>query len=214
MSYTLYVEWTIVSHIAPQPLIACSTCRCTRPFISSGKARLNANGRKLDAWLIYKCTVCDNTWNRTIFERRHVSDIDAPTLTALQTNDPQWLDALAFNLVHLKQQVRDVAEFSEVIVTKKCLSAPSDIRRVSIKLLLPQVATIRLDRFLACEFGLSRSRVQKLHDDGLLEALPAANGVLRKSIRNGLTILFELSGEKEHERIVALACSQRMCEEV
>ncbi|MBW0369617.1 DUF1062 domain-containing protein [Ensifer adhaerens] len=32
-------------------------------------------GRRLDAWLIYRCAVCEDTWNRPIFERRNVASV-------------------------------------------------------------------------------------------------------------------------------------------
>ncbi|MFC0803867.1 DUF1062 domain-containing protein [Ensifer sp. P24N7] len=75
MCNTLQVRWTIIPLIPPQPWVACSGCGGVRAFESSNKIRLNANGRKLDAWLIYKCSTCDRTWNRPIFERRNVRDI-------------------------------------------------------------------------------------------------------------------------------------------
>jgi hypothetical protein len=203
MSNTLFVQWTIIPQTAPQPLIACSHCRCVRPFQSSGKARLNANGRKLDAWLIYKCTVCDNTWNRTIFERKHVRDIDADVLEALQTNDPERLERLAFNPVGLK--VMKVTEFTDVSVRKKLLSQALDITHLSIELRLPLAATIRLDRLLASELSLPRSRIQKLESHGLMSTVPSGRNNLRKSIGDGLVVLLDVSGQPERDRMIALA---------
>ncbi|MGN8019206.1 DUF1062 domain-containing protein [Phyllobacterium sp. 22229] len=208
MSNILSVQWTIVPRTAPQPLIACSHCRCVRPFKSSGKARLNANGRKLDAWLIYKCTVCDNTWNRTIFERRHVRDIDPQTLSALQSNDPEWLEELAFNLTELQQKTKDGTEFSDVFVAKKLLSQASDVTHLSIELRLPLTTTVRLDRLLASELALSRSRIQTLERDGLLSTAPSGRNILRKSIGDGLAVLMDISNEPERSRIMDAASRQ------
>ena len=94
MCDTFRVRWTIIPQIAPQPWIACSGCGGLRAFQSSGKIRLNANGRRLDAWLIYKCLACEKTWNRPIFERQTVRDISPAVLDALQSNDPLALEAL------------------------------------------------------------------------------------------------------------------------
>ena len=60
----------------PRPWLACSRCRGIKPFRCSEKFRLNANGKRLDAWLIYRCASCDNTWNRPVLERRNRRDID------------------------------------------------------------------------------------------------------------------------------------------
>lgn len=207
MSNILCVQWTIVPQTAPQPLIACSHCRCVRPFQSSGKARLNANGRKLDAWLIYKCTICDNTWNRTIFERKHVRDIDAGVLEALQTNDPGRLEHLAFNPVGLKAM--EIMEFADVSIRKKLLSQALDITHLSIELRLPLAATIRLDRLLASELGLPRSRIQNLESHGLLSTIPSGRNSLRKSIGDGLVVLLDISSDPDRNRIMDLACSEQ-----
>src|SRR5438105_4609827 len=98
MSNSLRVRWTIVPRTAPQPWVACSACGSLRPFQSSGKIRLNANGKKLDAWLVYKCSACDKTWNRPLFERQNIRDISPATLAALQSNDPEWIRTQAFDL--------------------------------------------------------------------------------------------------------------------
>ena len=121
MCNALQVHWTVVPKFAPQPWIVCSGCGSLRAFQSSNKIRLNANGRKLDAWLIYKCTVCDKTWNRPIFERRNVRDIDSVVLDALQSNDPDWIRTEAFNLETLRRKARRIDEFPDVEVRKVLL---------------------------------------------------------------------------------------------
>ncbi len=118
MSNTLRVRWTIIPQTPPQPWIACSGCWGLRAFQSSGKIRLNANGRKLDAWLIYKCLTCEKTWNRPIFERQNVRDIDPVVLDALESNDPQWIQKETFNLEALRRKSQRVDEFSEVDMKK------------------------------------------------------------------------------------------------
>jgi hypothetical protein len=121
MCNALQVRWTVVPKIAPQPWIACSGCGGLRAFRSSNKVRLNANGRKLDAWLIYKCTTCDKTWNRPIFERRNVRDIEPAALEALQSNDPDWIRAETFNLDALRRKSQRIDEFADLDVRKRLL---------------------------------------------------------------------------------------------
>src|SRR5271166_2979487 len=121
MCLTLRVRWTIVPQAAPQPWIVCRNCGGLKAFRCSGKIRLNANGRKLDAWLIYKCTTCENTWNRPIFERRSIRDVSPAVLEALQSNDPYWIRAEMFNLEALKRKSQRVDEFAEFKITKEIL---------------------------------------------------------------------------------------------
>lgn len=102
--------------------LSCASAQCgcggLRAFQSSGKIRLNANGRKLDAWLIYKCLTCEKTWNRPIFERQNVRDIDPVVLDALESNDPQWIQKEMFNLEALRRKSQRVDEFSEFDMKK------------------------------------------------------------------------------------------------
>lgn len=38
-------------------------------YESTGKFRVNANGSRLDVWLIYRCVRCKKSWNMEILER-------------------------------------------------------------------------------------------------------------------------------------------------
>ena len=105
MSDILRVLWTVVLRIAPQPWLNCNRCRGIRLFRSSGKIRVNANGKRLDAWLIYKCISCDSTWNRPILERRHVRTLDPLFLMSLRASDPELMRRLAFDAEKLRRKV-------------------------------------------------------------------------------------------------------------
>lgn len=193
MCTTLQVRWTIIATIAPRPWIVCSGCGGLRAFHCSNKIRLNANGRKLDAWLIYKCAACDKTWNRPLLERQNVRAIDPLLLVALQANDPDWVQAAAFDLDALRRLSQRVDEFPEVEVRKQLLRDPVDWDRLSIDLAVPFPAGVRLDRLLASELEVSRSKVHALHQSGLLRTDPDRSDVLRRRIRNGSRVTLDLS---------------------
>lgn len=59
----------VTSSRLPAVLRRCSKCGKKTEFKNSGKFRVNANGRMLDVWLIYRCGVCNTSWNMTIYER-------------------------------------------------------------------------------------------------------------------------------------------------
>jgi len=119
-----------------------------RAFRSSDKIRLNANGRRLDAWLIYKCLACDKTWNRPLFERQNVRDIDPAILHALQSNDPDWIRTESFNIEALKRKTERIDEFPEFDLVREVLRETAGWTRVEIELAVPLPAGIRLDRLL------------------------------------------------------------------
>jgi hypothetical protein len=193
MCNALQVRWTITPTTAPQPWITCSGCGGLRAFQSSDKIRLNANGRKLDAWLIYKCTGCDRTWNRTIFERQNVRGIDSVTLEALQSNDPGWIRAEAFNLEALKRASRRIDEFADLDIRKELVRETPGWTHLKIEFSISLPISARLDRVLASELQVSRSQLSAFHEARLLRTDPDRTGVLRRRIPNGLRVAIDLS---------------------
>jgi hypothetical protein len=204
----LRVQWTIVPRTAPQPWISCSGCGGLKPFQTSGKIRLNANGKKLDAWLIYKCLVCDKTWNRSIFERQNVRDIDRNSLQALHTNDPEWIRTQAFDIGALRRDAHRIDEFGEIDVQKIALNKEGgDRKTLEIELAVPLPARIRLDRLLASELGISRSRLQELHDGARLKIDPDHKGMLRLRIKHRSRITLNLAKEADRQVVLEAAAS-------
>lgn len=201
MCNALRVRWTIIPKTAPQPWIACSGCGGLRAFQSSGKIRLNANGRKLDAWLIYKCLGCEKTWNRPIFERQNVRDIDPVVLDALQSNDPHWIRTETFNLAALRRKSQRVDEFPEFDLETEVLHETPDWTTLDIELLVTLPIGTRLDRLLASELRVSRARLQTLHDAGRLRTNSDRADILRRRIRTGTQVTIDLSAEPDRERV-------------
>lgn len=205
MSDVLRVQWTITPASAPEPWLNCSRCRGTTRFRTSGKIRVNANGKRVDAWLIYKCTSCDNTWNRPVLERRHVSTIDPPLLMSLQANDPDLSRRLAFDADSLRRKLK-VEHAGDVIVRKKVVSASArPVCRLEIACVVPEATGLRVDRLLSTELRLSRSRIQNMQMAGHLAACPEGLG---RPLRNGLQVSIELRGVHDGDKI-ALAATGR-----
>lgn len=47
----------------------CAGCGGKERFINTKRFRVNANGNRLDVWLIYQCQKCKHTLNLSIYER-------------------------------------------------------------------------------------------------------------------------------------------------
>ena len=60
-------------------------------------------GKKLDAWLIYKCSSCDRTWKCAIFSRVDTSRVDRCLLQRLQANHRPTAWAYAFDYALLRR---------------------------------------------------------------------------------------------------------------
>lgn len=171
MSSSLSVLWTVTTLESPRPWLHCAACAVSRPFGFSGKARLNANGRRLDGWLIYRCCQCQATWNRPVIERRRVSDVAPALLTALQSNDPAALLALAHDRAGLARFAHRIDAAQGLRLDKRILArdgpAPPTL---SLRLVPAMPALIRADRILALGLGLSRARLAGMARDGRLRA--------------------------------------------
>jgi hypothetical protein len=202
MSDVLRVQWTIIPRSAPQPWLNCNRCRGTTRFRTSGKIRVNANGKRIDAWLIYKCTSCDNTWNRPILERQPVSTIEPQLLAALQASDPALSRGLAFEFATLRNTSR-LEPVDDVIVRKATVSGCAMFPcALEITCVVPDPIGLRVDRLLSTELGLSRSRIQDMQDGGHLSACPSG---LRRPLRDGLRVRIDLWGVQDGDALARAA---------
>ena len=180
-SDTVTLAWHIAPLSPPRPLRHCPGCSTSRPYRCSGKVRLNANGRRLDAWLIYRCSVCDRTWNLPLLDRVAVTAIDPKDLWAMEVSDPAWVEARAFDLALLRQHAKRIDMPTDLIVTKYH-SAPANWHEISLNLHAPQPTGQRLDRFLGRELGLSRTRLQAMAGCGGITVASGSRQTLKSPL--------------------------------
>ncbi|UUX49426.1 DUF1062 domain-containing protein [Nisaea acidiphila] len=185
MSDILRARWTVIPAAAPEPQLHCRRCGTVTNFASGGKIRVNSNGKKLDAWLIYKCVACESTWNRPILERHPVGILEPAYLDALQRNERALVDRIAIDVADLRRRASRVEEFGRVRVAKLALApTPVEPRALEIELCVPAPVSHRLDRLLCREIGISRTRIQSLFEDGSLRVEPGGTRVLRRPVRD------------------------------
>nr|WP_202493764.1 DUF1062 domain-containing protein [Streptomyces sp. SID7813] len=80
-------HWVVVPTCLPLVLRRCHTC-ASRHFRASGRFRVNANHKLLDAWLLVLCTACGDTAKLTVLERMNVRSVRPGLLDRLHANDP------------------------------------------------------------------------------------------------------------------------------
>ena len=81
----------------------CGGCGKRQEFVNSGKFRVNANGKSVDVWLIYRCRKCKHTWNLTIYKRIRPGRIPAELFEAFLENDPETAMAYGGDIDFLKK---------------------------------------------------------------------------------------------------------------
>jgi hypothetical protein len=124
-------------------------------------------------------------------ERRNIRDVDPATLEALHFSDPDWVRAREFDINGLRQCALRVEEFAEVDIRKESIdeAAAPDTTAIELRVALP--TSLRLDRLLSAELGLSRSRLLDLHGKGRLRIDPDRKDVLRRRIKDGTRIFLQ-----------------------
>ncbi|MCL2672687.1 MAG: DUF1062 domain-containing protein [Clostridiales bacterium] len=103
MSNTEYITWKVNPLDTPAVLRNCNKCGGKQEYKSSGLFRVNAQGRNLDIWLIYRCTCCGNSWNMEIHARVKPQSIPAAEYDAYLRNDAQLAEKCAFDKALLRR---------------------------------------------------------------------------------------------------------------
>ena len=61
-------------------------------FVNTGRFRVNANGSRLDVWLIYQCEKCKHTYNIPILERVRPEKIAKEDYALFLANDEEFAE--------------------------------------------------------------------------------------------------------------------------
>jgi hypothetical protein len=164
----------------------CPRCKLRRDFVSAGKFRVNAQRKRIDAWLIFRCTVCDERWNWPIHERRPVAALDPTELDALMRNDSDL--AARHALAAMRDRAAETSRDSTVALTVlEPATAATRIIEIHIAGAGP-----RLDRLLAQVLKLGRREIDALAQAGAI--LVAGRKALRRPAVDGQWISIDLAG--------------------
>lgn len=206
MTGTVHATWHVSPVSPPQPQRQCSTCGRPRPFRCSGKVRLNANGRRLDAWLIYNCTVCDRTWNLPLLDRVPVADIPPADLAAMQSSNPAWVEPHAFDLTALRRHTTQVMMPADLIVRKRLVEAgKADWSRIILAIEATWPTGQRLDRLLAHELGVSRSSLATMQGSGGLCVVKGPRHAIKTPLVGSVILHFYADRIAERARLALVS---------
>lgn len=209
MHQTLRVTWQVAPLRPPLARRPCSRCSRAMPFACSMKFRTNAQKKRLDVWLIYRCTACEEVWNLPIFERIGTGDIAPDAFDAIARNDPAL--ALRHACDHARLARHGVTlEPPEISIRKSPMEGRADGAAViAITLALALPCGVRLDRLLSDGLGVSRAQLGRLLDMGALRLSPATRKALRAPIADRQSIAIDLAAldaalaETLHRRALA-----------
>jgi hypothetical protein len=183
----------VLSRRAPTLVWHCSRCHEQRVFECSELFRANANGKLIDIWLTYRCRHCQNTRNLTVVERTPVSRLPAGLLEAAQSNDGQTARRLARDLTLIQRNSAVVAEGDECQCSTPARPVWGREGELEIIVEFPEPLLVRLDGLMAIALGVSRTKLRKLVDAGIVGVSESGRTTTLR-VWNGVTVVVSAQG--------------------
>ncbi|MET7749784.1 DUF1062 domain-containing protein [Micromonospora sp. NPDC005367] len=169
-------NWMVVPTCLPLVRRRCHTC-ASEHFRASGKFRVNANHKLLDAWLLVLCTGCGETAKLTILERMNVRSIRPELLDRLHDNDPGLTAELLQDPI-LQRRNRIALDWDNAWRLGTGGSDHLDREVIDVSVRFVARIPVRPVRLIAEGCGLSRTEVERLITAGRLVSTVRLSGKL------------------------------------
>ena len=169
-------NWMVIPTCLPLVLRRCHACVSER-FRASGKFRVNANRKLIDAWLLALCTVCGETAKLTVLERMNVRSVRPELLDRLHHNDPR-LTAELLQDPGVRRRNRIALDWDSTwrLDTGGSDHLDREVIDVSVRFAAP--IPVRPVRLIAEGCRLSRAEVDRLTTEGKLGSAVRLRGRL------------------------------------
>ncbi|MBP3602603.1 MAG: DUF1062 domain-containing protein [Lachnospiraceae bacterium] len=173
MSYLKKIEYKIMPRKSFRVIRNCSGCGKKTHFINTERFRVNANGNKIDVWLIYQCENCKHTCNLTVYERQKPSSIPKEEYQAFLRNDEEMAAAYGMNMQFFKKNKAEVdaaeAEYDFIRLSECEDGNNENSDRILVQIHNPYNLKLRPERQIAEVLGISGSRVKKFMEQEQIE---------------------------------------------
>jgi hypothetical protein len=154
----------------------CHACASER-FRASGKFRVNANHKLIDAWLLALCTGCGETTKVTVLERMTVRSIRPKLLGRLHDNDLGLTAELLQDPV-VQRRNRIALDWDNAWCLDTGGSDHLDREVIDVSVGFAARIPVRPVRLIAEGCGLSRAEVERLIAEGKLVSAVRLSGKL------------------------------------
>lgn len=156
----------------------CPHCGTKQLFESKKRFRTNANGKKVDIWMIYGCQTCDYTYNLPVYERVSPQSISRDDYEKFLASDEELLMKYGTNKELFQ---RNKAEISQESTYE--LRVDGDVKHAICKLEQTEEAVI---------LQIDNQTGQKLRDDKLVAAILGVSRTKAKEYIQNERILVEM----------------------
>lgn len=168
--------WAVLPTCLPLVLRRCAACGSGR-FRAGGKFRVNANHKLLDAWLLVRCTTCEDTVKLTVLERVPVRAVPPALLDRLHGNDPGLAAELLDDPV-LRRRNRVALDWDGAWRLDTGGADYADREVIDVSVRFAARIPVRPVRLIAEGCGLARAEVERLLTQGKLVSAVRLGGKL------------------------------------
>lgn len=140
---------------------------------------MNAQKKRLDVWLIYRCAGCGSVWNSAVVSRANPKAVDPVDLAGFQDNDAELALRCALDVQLLK---RNGARRGKVILAVAG-PYPKEGEAYRVEIDDGGLAGMRLAEVLRAKLGVSRSGLERLVEKGRVSCEDGAD-VLAAKLRS------------------------------
>ncbi|MFF0795123.1 DUF1062 domain-containing protein [Streptomyces spiralis] len=167
-------NWVVVPTRLPLIHRRCHACASER-FRASGKFRVNANHKLIDAWLLALCTACGETVKLTVLERMNVRSVPLELLDRLHGNDSGLTAKLLQDPV-VQRRNRIALDWDNAWRLDTGGSDHPDREVIDVLVRFAARIPVRPVRLIAEGCGLSRADVERLITEGTLVSAVRLSG--------------------------------------
>jgi hypothetical protein len=152
------LPWVVRRTRPPKLSLRCVDCRSESASAGEGRFRVNANGKRLDVWLLVRCVSCDRTSKLSVRERAPVRSFDPAELDGYHASDPELVASTLLDPLFARRN-----HFTLDWAGAWQLDAPpawlDEGCPVTVEVVFEDPVPARPERLIAQGLGLSRSRV-------------------------------------------------------
>ncbi|MFE3944867.1 DUF1062 domain-containing protein [Streptomyces sp. NPDC059118] len=169
-------SWVVAPTCLPLVIRRCHTCASER-FRESGRFRVNANHKLIDAWLLVLCTACGETAKLTVLERMNVRSVRPELLDRLHGNDAGLIAELLQDPV-VRRRNRIALDWDNAWRLDTGGSDHLDGEVIDVSVRFAARIPVRPVRLIAEGCGLSRAEAERLITEGKLVSAVRLTGKL------------------------------------
>lgn len=167
MSYVNTLEYKILPVETFKIRRLCARCGCKQIFINKQHFRVNANGSKLDVWMIYGCEKCGHTYNLPIYERINRTKIPKQEYDKFMSNDKNLIFQMGTDKTIFSKNRAEIARDNILYELVPMTDKKADFEVTSkgktlINLVNTSDIPVRTDKVVAAIFNITRSEAKKL----------------------------------------------------